>query len=100
LSSGLLAGIAYLARSYGIAAMDQNQEGYQSVLSQLADAITGHGRLLLCRATVPVAAGFCTLQLAPQVKDHPELGHCESQKCADSEKRNQPIRDAADDRNL
>jgi hypothetical protein len=34
----LLGGIAYLASAYGIGAMDQTQEGYQSVLSQLAGA--------------------------------------------------------------
>ncbi len=39
----LLAGISYLARSYGIAAMDQTAESYQSVLSQLAAAVIGHG---------------------------------------------------------
>jgi hypothetical protein len=39
----LIAGITYLARSYGIAAMDQSQAGYQSVLSQLAGAVVGHG---------------------------------------------------------
>jgi amino acid transporter len=39
----LLAGIAYLAMSYGIAAMDQTQPGYQSVLSQLVGAVAGRG---------------------------------------------------------
>jgi len=39
----LLGGIAYLARAYGIAAMDQNNPGYQSVLSQLVGAIVGRG---------------------------------------------------------
>jgi amino acid transporter len=39
----LLAGIGYLAHAYGIGAMDQTQEGYQSVLSQLAGAIIGRG---------------------------------------------------------
>jgi amino acid transporter len=39
----LLAGISYLARSYRIGAMDQTQDGYQSVLSQLAGAVVGHG---------------------------------------------------------
>jgi amino acid transporter len=39
----LLAGTTYLVRSYGIAAMDQTRSGYQSVLSQLAGAIVGHG---------------------------------------------------------
>ncbi len=39
----LLAGIAYLATSYGTMAMDQTQPGYQSVLSQLVGAVTGRG---------------------------------------------------------
>jgi amino acid transporter len=39
----LLAGIAYLAMSYGIMAMDQTKPGYQSVLSQLASAVVGRG---------------------------------------------------------
>jgi hypothetical protein len=39
----LLGGITYLVRGYGISAMDQTQDGYQSVLSQLASAIIGRG---------------------------------------------------------
>ena len=39
----LLCGIAVVAHRYGLAAMDQTQPGYQSVLSQLASAIAGHG---------------------------------------------------------
>lgn len=39
----LLIGIAFLARAYGIAAMDQSQDGYQSVLSQLVGAVYGRG---------------------------------------------------------
>jgi amino acid transporter len=39
----LLGGIAYLASAYGIAAMDQTQPGYQSVLSQLVGAVSGRG---------------------------------------------------------
>ncbi len=39
----LLAGITYLVRTYRVAAMDQTQDGYQSVLSQLAGAVIGHG---------------------------------------------------------
>lgn len=39
----LLAGIAYLSRAYHIAAMDQQQPGYQSVLSQMVAATLGHG---------------------------------------------------------
>jgi amino acid transporter len=41
----LLAGIALLARSYGIAATDQDRPGYQSVLSQLLAAVFGRGVL-------------------------------------------------------
>ena len=41
----LLAGIAYLAHSYGIAAMDETKPGYQSVVSQLTAAVTGRGWL-------------------------------------------------------
>jgi hypothetical protein len=41
----LLAGISYLARVYGIGAMDQTQPGYRSVLAQLAGAVVGHGIL-------------------------------------------------------
>jgi amino acid transporter len=39
----LIAGITYLVRSYHIGAMDQTQAGYQSLLSQLAGAVVGHG---------------------------------------------------------
>lgn len=39
----LLAGIAYLTHAYGVGAMDQTQDGYQSVLSQLAGAVVGRG---------------------------------------------------------
>lgn len=39
----LLVGIAYLAGAYGIGAMDQTQDGYRSVLSQLAAAVVGEG---------------------------------------------------------
>lgn len=41
----LLGGIAYLCRAYGIAAMDESQPGYQSVLSLLLNAIVGRGGL-------------------------------------------------------
>jgi amino acid transporter len=39
----LLAGIAYLSHAYRIAAMDQEQTGYQSVISQLVSAVVGRG---------------------------------------------------------
>ncbi|MFZ3311425.1 MAG: APC family permease [Xanthobacteraceae bacterium] len=39
----LLAGVAYLATTYGVMAMDQTQPGYQSVLSQIVGAVMGRG---------------------------------------------------------
>jgi hypothetical protein len=39
----LLAGIAYLARAYGISATEPGQQGYESVLSQLVAAVVGRG---------------------------------------------------------
>lgn len=39
----LLAGVAVVAHGYGLGAMDQAKGGYQSVMSQLAGAIAGHG---------------------------------------------------------
>jgi len=39
----LLGGIAYLSRAYQIGATDQDQSGYQSVLSQLVGAVVGRG---------------------------------------------------------
>ena len=41
----LLAGIAYLCKAYGIAAMDESEHGYQSVISLLLNAVVGHGGL-------------------------------------------------------
>ncbi len=41
LLAALLAGIAYLCKAYHIAAMHQDEAGYQSVLSQLACAVVG-----------------------------------------------------------
>ena len=39
----LLAGIAYLSRAYHIGAMDQQQAGYQSIISQVVAAVLGRG---------------------------------------------------------
>lgn len=39
----MLAGISYLVKSYGIAATDPGQPGYQSVLSMLTSAVFGKG---------------------------------------------------------
>jgi len=56
----LLAGITYVVRSYGIAAMDQTKSGYQSVLSQLAGAVIGHGAFYY----VALASVLCVLCLS------------------------------------
>ena len=39
----LLAGVAWLSHSYHIGAMDENKDGYQSVISQLVGAVSGRG---------------------------------------------------------
>jgi amino acid transporter len=39
----MLAGIAYLCRAYGVGAMHESQDGYQSILSQLTAAVVGRG---------------------------------------------------------
>jgi amino acid transporter len=39
----MLLGIAYLCRAYGIGATHEEEEGYQSILSQLVAAIAGRG---------------------------------------------------------
>jgi amino acid transporter len=41
----LLVGIAHVAHAYGVMAMDQTKQGYQSVLSQIISAIYGRGWL-------------------------------------------------------
>jgi hypothetical protein len=43
LLAGLLGGIAFVCSRYHIGAMDQNEPGYQSVLSQLVLAVAGRG---------------------------------------------------------
>ena len=39
----LLAGVGQVAHAYGLTAMDQTKPGYQSLLSQLAQAVAGRG---------------------------------------------------------
>jgi amino acid transporter len=43
LLAGMLAGIAYLSWAYGIGALPEDQEGYDSILSQLTAAVVGRG---------------------------------------------------------
>ncbi|HEY2530185.1 MAG TPA: APC family permease [Xanthobacteraceae bacterium] len=56
----LLGGIAFLATSYGIMAMNQTQPGYQSVLSQLVGAVAGRGIFYY----VAIASALCILCLS------------------------------------
>jgi len=67
----LLVGIAYLARCYGIGAMDQTRAGYQSVLSQLASAAVGSGPLYY----VAIGSLLCVLSLSANTSfvDFPRL---------------------------
>lgn len=67
----LLAGIAYLCTRYSILAMDQEKEGYQSVLSQLAHAVVGSGILYY----VSIGSVLCVLALSANTSfvDFPRL---------------------------
>jgi amino acid transporter len=56
----LLIAIAHLSTAYGIGAMDQTQEGYQSVLSQLCGAVAGRGTLYY----VAIGSLLCVLALS------------------------------------
>jgi len=56
----LLAGITYVVRGYGVAAMDQTKAGYQSVLSQVAGAVVGHGAFYY----IALASVLCVLCLS------------------------------------
>ncbi len=56
----LLVGVSYLVHAYGIGAMDETRPGYQSVLSQLAGAVVGHGVFYY----VAMASVLCVLCLS------------------------------------
>lgn len=56
----LLVGVAYLASAYGVGAMDQTRDGYQSVLSQLVQAVVGRGVLY----DVAIGSLLCVLALS------------------------------------
>lgn len=67
----LLGVIAYLVKFYGIYAMDQNQPGYRSVLSQLAEAVIGRG-VFYYIAIAAVLAVLC-LSANTSFTDFPRL---------------------------
>jgi len=58
--AGLLAGIAYLLKAYGIGAMDQAKPGYQSAISQIVGAVVGRGVFYY----ITIAAALSVLALS------------------------------------
>jgi amino acid transporter len=67
----LLGGIAFLSARYRIGAMDQDKDGYQSVLSQLAHAVVGDGIFYY----VAIGSLLCVLALSANTSfvDFPRL---------------------------
>jgi amino acid transporter len=67
----LLAGIAFLVKRYQILAMDQEQAGYESVLSQVARATVGSGTFYY----VAIGSLLCVLALSANTSfvDFPRL---------------------------
>lgn len=73
----LLVGIAFLARAYGIGAMDQAQPGYQSVLSQMIGAIYGRGWLYY--VTIGSVLAVLCLSANTSFVDFPRMGRLVAQ---------------------
>jgi len=73
----LLGGIAYLAMSYGIMAMDQTQPDYQSVLSQLVGAVVGRG--VFYYVAIASALGILCLSANTSFVGFPRLCHIVAQ---------------------
>ncbi len=71
--AALLLGIAALARCYGVMAMDQTRDGYQSVLSQLVAAV--HGRGWLYDVTIGSVLLVLCLSANTSFVDFPRLCH-------------------------
>ncbi|MBV8592471.1 MAG: amino acid permease, partial [Acetobacteraceae bacterium] len=69
----LLLGIAHVARGYGVMAMDQTQEGYQSVLSQLVSAVYGRGWFYF--VTIGSVLAVLCLSANTSFVDFPRLCH-------------------------
>jgi hypothetical protein len=69
----LLAGIAYLCRSYGIGATPPGQPGYESVLSQLAAAVSGRGVFYFL--TMATVLTVLALSANTSFADFPRLCH-------------------------
>jgi len=69
--AALLGGIAYLARSYQVGAMNQEKPNYQSVISQLTGAVVGKGAIYYV-TIVSVLAVLC-LSANTSFVDFPRL---------------------------
>ena len=69
----LLLAIAYVAQVYGIMAMDQTQDGYQSVLSQLVGAVYGRGWFYY--VTIGSVLAVLCLSANTSFVDFPRLCH-------------------------
>lgn len=69
----LLLGIAHVAQAYGVMAMDQTQEGYQSVLSQLVGAVYGRGWFYY--VTIGSVLAVLCLSANTSFVDFPRLCH-------------------------
>ena len=68
---GLLAGIAYLVRAYGIGATQPGREGYESILSQLVAAVVGHG--VFYYVTIVAILSVLALSANTDFADFPRL---------------------------
>ncbi|MDB5596443.1 MAG: putative aminoacid/polyamine transporter, permease protein [Hyphomicrobiales bacterium] len=66
-----------MARGYGIMAMDQTKDGYQSVLSQIVGAVYGHGWLYY--VTVGSVLAVLCLSANTSFVDFPRLCHLVAQ---------------------
>ncbi|HVG02746.1 MAG TPA: APC family permease, partial [Nitrospira sp.] len=73
----LLVGIAFLTHAYGIVAMDQQQDGYRSVLSQISAAVMGSGVIYY----IAVGSLLCVLCLSANTSfvGFPRLCHLVAQ---------------------
>ncbi|MBV9735211.1 MAG: APC family permease [Acidisphaera sp.] len=69
----LLLGIAHVAQAYGVMAMDQTKEGYQSVLSQIVGAVYGRGWFYF--VTIGSILAVLCLSANTSFVDFPRLCH-------------------------
>ena len=67
----LLGGMAYVSRAFHIGAMDQQQAGYQSIISQMVSATLGHG--LIYYITIGSVLAVLILSANTSFADFPRL---------------------------